>query len=93
MAISTVHPSRSRDVRRVHTVFQSRFDPAPSSVINWSLTAPTGFVWNMMPLRRSRNVSKTTAKLSLSNMFWPSRRSSLPDERKRRRPASTAPTT
>jgi hypothetical protein len=39
--------------------------------------APSGLVWNMKPLRRSRNVSKMTAKLSLSNWFGPSRRSSL----------------
>ena len=78
IAISTVHPRSSRDVRRFHTVFQSRFDPTPSSVIRLSLTAPTGFVWNMNPLRRSWNVSSRTAKLSFSNMFWPSRRNSRP---------------
>ena len=50
---------------------------APSSVDCCSETAPRGVVWNSRPLRRSRNVSKITAKLSLRKMFWPSRRMSL----------------
>jgi hypothetical protein len=67
IAISAIQPSSTRLVLTNHTASQLAFTSRPSFALCWSARAPSTFVMNTKPLRRSANVSRMTSKVSDSS--------------------------